>query len=82
MNNIKMLYYDRIDISEKIDVNKTSASKGYDICLLVFLHKGFVFQKKKKWLQWMLWLLRMSSNLSFIAILNIENADYCWLLRP
>ena len=47
MNNIKMLYYDRIDISEKIDVNKTSASKGYDICLLVFLHKGFVFQKKK-----------------------------------
>ena len=48
MNNINMLYYDRIDISEKIDVNKTSASKGYDICLLVFLHKGFVFQKKKK----------------------------------
>ena len=47
MNNINMLYYDRIDISEKIDVNKTSASKGYDICLLVFLHKGFVFQKKK-----------------------------------
>ena len=47
MNNIKMLYYDRIDISEKIDVNKTSESKGYDICLLVFLNKGFVFQKKK-----------------------------------
>ena len=57
MNNIKMLYYDRIDISEKIDVNKTSESKGYDICLLVFLNKGFVFQKKK-WQQWMLWFVK------------------------
>ena len=46
MNNIKILYYDRIDISEKIDVNKASESKGYDICLLVFLNKGFVFQKQ------------------------------------
>ena len=31
----KMLEYDRIDISEGIDVNKTNASKGCDIC-----HKG------------------------------------------
>ena len=27
-----MLEYDRIDISEGIDVNKTSASKECDIC--------------------------------------------------
>ena len=27
-----MLEYDRIDISEEIDVNKTNASKEYDIC--------------------------------------------------
>ena len=34
MNN---LYYDRIDVSEKIDVNKTSESKECDIFpLLVF----------------------------------------------
>ena len=32
MNNIKMLHYDRIDISEETDVNKTSASKECDIC--------------------------------------------------
>ena len=31
-NNIKMLYYDRIDVSERIDVNKTSASKECDVC--------------------------------------------------
>ena len=27
-----MLYFDRIDLSEEIDVNKTVASKEYDIC--------------------------------------------------
>ena len=27
-----MLYFDRIDASEKIDVNKTSRSKECDIC--------------------------------------------------
>ena len=27
-----MLHYDRIDISEGIDINKTSASKESDIC--------------------------------------------------
>ena len=27
-----MLYVDRIDVSEGIDVNKTSASKECDIC--------------------------------------------------
>ena len=27
-----MLYYDKIDISKGIDVNKTSASKKYYIC--------------------------------------------------
>ena len=31
MNNIKMLYLDRIDVSEGIDVNKTSASNGSEI---------------------------------------------------
>ena len=32
INNINMLYYDGIDISEGIDVNKTSKSKESDIC--------------------------------------------------
>ena len=27
-----MLYFERIDVSEVIDVNKTSASKESDIC--------------------------------------------------
>ena len=44
MNNIKMLYYNRIDISQGIDINKTSASKECDIChYWYFLNKGLSF---------------------------------------
>ena len=32
MNNIKMLYFDRINVSKGVDVNKTTASKKCDIC--------------------------------------------------
>ena len=32
LDNIKMLYYDRIDVSKGIGVNKTSALKECDIC--------------------------------------------------
>ena len=40
-----MLYYDRIDISEGIDVNKTSTSKECIIChYWYFLDNGFEFQ--------------------------------------
>ena len=39
MNNIKMLYYDRIDFSEGINVNNTSKSKEHlrYLPLFVFL---------------------------------------------
>ena len=46
MNNIKILYYDRIDAFERIDVNKISTSKEYDIChYWYFLNKGLKFQQ-------------------------------------
>ena len=32
MNDVKMIYYDRIDVSEGIDVNKINASNECDIC--------------------------------------------------
>ena len=39
---IFLLEYDRIDISERIDINKTNASKECDICdYLFFLSKNF-----------------------------------------
>ena len=39
MNNIEILYYDKIDVSEGVDVNKTSKSKECDICHYSFFFK-------------------------------------------
>ena len=79
MDNMKMLYYDRIDVSEEIDLNKTSASKEFGIChYWYFLNKVFKFQpyvcKKSHD------LLMMSMKLSDIAILKIKNADYSYII--
>ena len=75
MNNIKMLYYDRIDVSEGIDVNKTSKSKECNIChYWYFLDKGFKFQPNV--CSGCHDLFMISMNLSDIAILNIKSADY------
>ena len=70
-----MLYFDRIDIFEGIDVNKTSASKECDIChYWYFLNKRFKFQLNV--CNRCHYLLMMSMNLSDIAILNIKSAGY------
>ena len=45
MNNIKMLYFDTIDVSEGTDINKTNKSKECDIChYCCYLNKEFKFQ--------------------------------------
>ena len=74
-----MLFYDRIDVSEGIDVNRTRESKEYDIChYWYFLSKGFkfqpyVFNRRHK-------LIMMSVNLNDIAILNNKGSDYCCII--
>ena len=74
MNNIKMLYYDRIDDSEENDVNKTSASKECDIChYWYFLNKGFKFQLNV--CNRCHDLFMMSMNFSDIFIFNIKSVD-------
>ena len=76
-----MLYFDRIDVSEGIDVNKTSASKECDIChYWYFLNKSFKLQPNacKRCRD----LLMMSMNLSHNVILSIKSADYhCIIMR-
>ena len=68
MNNVKMLYYDRIDVFEGIGINKTSASKECDIChYWYFLNKGFKFQPNV--CNRCLDLLMMSMNRSDIALI-------------
>ena len=62
-----MLYFDRIDVSEGIDVYKTSELKKCDICLYwYFLDKGFKFQPDI--CNGCHDLLTMSMNLSNVAI--------------
>ena len=69
-----MLYFDRIDLSEGINVNKTSASKECDIFhYWYFLNYSFKFPSN---VCNRCHDLLMSMNLSNIAILNIKGSDY------
>ena len=73
-----MLYFDRIDVSEGIDVNKTSASKQCDIChYWYFLNYSFKFQPN---VCNRCHDLLMSMNLTDNAILNIKCSDYCCII--
>ena len=74
-----MLYFDRVDISEEIDFNKTSASKDCDIChYWNFLYYSLKFEPKD--CNRCPDLLMMSLNLKVIAILNIKGSDYCYII--
>ena len=74
-----MLCYNRIEVPEEIDVNKTSKSKECDIChYWCFLHKDFKFQPNV--CNGCHDLLVMSGKLSNIAVLNIKGSDYCYII--
>ena len=74
-----MLYFDRIDVSEGIDANKTIASKECDIYhYCYFLNKDFKFQANV--CHWCHYLLMMSMNLRDIVILNIRGRNYCCII--
>ena len=75
-----MLYYDRTDVSEGTDVNKTSASKqcisiSIFITIGILLNEGFKFQTYA-----CNDLLMPMMNHSNIAISKIKNADYCCIV--
>ena len=68
MNKINIIYYDKIDVSEGIHGNETSASKN-----VIFVPIGTFYMKS---LSFSLDLLMMSKNLNDIDILNINDVDY------
>ena len=76
MNNRKMLYYDRIGISEEIDVNKTSKLEECHIWhYWYFLNEWFKFQMYVcNTCHYE--LSRYLKNLFKTSFLKIENADY------
>ena len=70
-----MLYYDRVDVSEKIDVIKISVSFECDVChYLYFLKYSFKFQPNI--FNRCHNLSMMSMNLRGIDILKIKTSDY------
>ena len=70
-----MLCYDRIDLSEGTDGNKTNESKEYYIChYWCFYKKGF--KRQPHVCNGCYHLLMMSMNLSYIAILSIKMNYY------
>ena len=79
MNKLKILYYDRIDVSEGINVNKTSKSKERDIChYCYFLNRGFKFQQNV--CNRLHDLLMMSMIITDIANLNNKKTNQCCII--
>ena len=70
-----MLYYDRIDISEGIDLAKSNNSKECMICHYWFFNQGFEFRDSV--CNGCHDLTMLSVSISDIAIIAIKNVDYC-----
>ena len=69
-----MLYYDRTDISEGINVAKSNNSKECAICHYWFFNHGFKFQDSI--CTGCHDLTMLSVNISNIAIISVKNAYY------
>ena len=70
-----MLEYDRIDISEGIDINKTSASKESDIChYWYFLNKNFRYEPYL--CSGCHELMQKSASFDVVAIVSIKRINY------
>ena len=72
-----MLYYDRIDVSKGIDINKTSVSEECNVChYWYFLNFRFKFQP---------YVCNRCHDLlmmfvMFVNLRNIEGSDYCCII--
>ena len=65
-----MLEYDKIDISQGIDINKTSASKECDIShYCSFLNKNFSHD-----------LMQNSTSFDDVFILSIKENEFIWYM--
>ena len=69
-----MLEYDRIDISEGIDVEKTNASKQYDICHYWYF-KDIDFKYEPYLCNGCHVFMQKAMNFNDVAILSIKGND-------
>ena len=70
-----MLEYDRIDISEGIDINKTNTSKEWDIC-----HYWYYLDRNFKYEPYLFNachdLMQKAINVNGVAIIFVKGIDY------
>ena len=70
-----MLEYDRIDISKKIGINKTNASKKCDIVIFwYFLDKTFKYEAHLR--NGCHNLVQKAMNINDVAIVSVKGSDY------
>ena len=73
--NYKMLEYDKIDISEGVDINKTKASKECDIC-----HYWYILDKNFNYEQNVCNgchdLTQKPESFDHVAIVSVKGNDY------
>ena len=74
-----MLYYDRIDLSEGIDVAKSSNSKKCIICYYWYFNQWLKFQNSV--CNSSHDLARLCRNLGDIAIITVESVVYCCIIH-
>ena len=77
--SIKMLWYQKIDVSEGVDINKTSAWKECELCHYWFF-KNIVFKFEEHVCNKCHDLLAMPYSLKNIAILNAKWATFRCIL--
>ena len=74
-----MLQYQKIDVSEGIDVNKTNASKECELCHYWFF-KDIGFKFEEHVCNRCHDLLTMAHSLKNIAILSAKRTTFRWFL--
>ena len=74
-----MLYYDRTDISEGIDLAKNNSSKECILCHYCFFNPRFKFQDSV--CNGFHNLLMLCFNISNITIITVKNVDYCCIIH-
>ena len=75
---LQMLYYDRIDITKRINLSRSSKSKECMICHYFFFDHGFKFQDYVCNGCHDLTMLRV--NISNIAIITVKNVYCCCII--
>ena len=74
-----MLYFDRIDISEEIDLAKSNSSKECIFLTIFFFNRGFEFEDFI--CNGCHDLSTLSVNISDIAMITVKNIDYRYIIH-